>query len=465
MSRIKNISLLALILNLSLVGSMKAMTLVISELMALNDSKPPLRKGQLLDENGESSDWIEIYNPTDEAINLDGWYLTDDADDLRKWEFPSVRIEPGRFKIIFASGKDRNDPAAELHTSFKLSGSGEFLALVESDGTTIAHSYDEYPQQFAGISYGRTGNVAVNTTRRVLLAEQADAKALIPADDALGMDWTSVDFDDSGWLAGKTGAGYDYGALVNLDVSAMRGVNQSVYVRIPFEADDVSRIDQLLLKMKYEDGFVAFLNGQPVASANAPEPEQLAFNSGATANRLDERAIDFEDFDLSFTKDVLRTGRNVLAVQGLNVTLSSSDLLVLPQLTAIETETAPVTEVQEGYFPEPTPGAINSDILPQIGPAVSEVTHSPHQPAAHENLIITAEVRDTVAPVSEVKLFLRINFEQGNRWLSGNGFLRASISNRGIVGCPVTVFCRWWTTEAKRMPRRKTACTRQRFLR
>ena len=117
-------------------------TPVISEFMASNGSKEPLAEGELLDEDGESSDWIEIYNPTAEAVHLGGWYLTNDADNLEQWKFPGgVVLNPGQFLIVFASGKNRAAANAELHTSFRLDVNGEYLALVQSDGETIAHEY------------------------------------------------------------------------------------------------------------------------------------------------------------------------------------------------------------------------------------------------------------------------------------------------------------------------------------
>ena len=405
---------------LSIPGPMSAQeTPVISEFMAINTSKPPLSRGERLDEDGQSSDWIEIHNPAETAVNLEGRYLTDDADDLTKWELPALTLSSGGFLIVFASGKDRDDPGAELHTNFKLSGAGEFLALVEPDGVTIAYGYDEYPQQFGGISYGRAAGAIVNVTETVLIPEQAEARALVPRDGALGLDWTSIEFDDSGWLSGRTGVGYDYPGLVGLDVSAMRGVNASVYVRIAFDVPDASRVDELTLQMKYEDGFAAFLNGHLAASANAPEPDQLTFNSTATANRLDNEAVTFQDFDLSTSADMLRSGSNVLAIQGLNTTLSSSDLLVLPRLIATDTETVSLVDVDQGYFAEPTPGGINSAVLAQIGPAIREVTHHPHQPAAQEDLVITARVEPTHEPVAGVWLFVRINYWPENLFVPG----------------------------------------------
>jgi len=62
------------------------------------------------DEEGDFEDWIELRNPTVGPINLDGYTLTDDPDDPRKWTFPAVTIDPGEFLVIWASGKNRRRP-------------------------------------------------------------------------------------------------------------------------------------------------------------------------------------------------------------------------------------------------------------------------------------------------------------------------------------------------------------------
>ena len=61
----------------------------------------------LADEDGHFSDWIEIHNPGDSAINLAGYYLTDDPQLLTKWRFPSVSLPAGGYLVVFASGKNR----------------------------------------------------------------------------------------------------------------------------------------------------------------------------------------------------------------------------------------------------------------------------------------------------------------------------------------------------------------------
>src|SRR5262245_32321086 len=71
----------------------------ISEFLAQND-------GGLADQDGDASDWIEIYNAGAADVNLQGWHLTDDADELTKWDFPSVVVPAGGFLVVFASSKD-----------------------------------------------------------------------------------------------------------------------------------------------------------------------------------------------------------------------------------------------------------------------------------------------------------------------------------------------------------------------
>ena len=92
---------------------------LITEFMASNGSS-------LVDGDGKDSDWIEIYNPTSQAINLAGWHLTDEATNLDKWTFPAIPqsvLDPGEFLIVFASGQlveTYVDPAGYMHTDFSL---------------------------------------------------------------------------------------------------------------------------------------------------------------------------------------------------------------------------------------------------------------------------------------------------------------------------------------------------------
>ena len=109
------------------------------------------------DEDGAHSDWIELYNAGPQPVPLEGWYLTDKFYDLTKWQLPQTNLAAGQFLVVFASGKDRRRPGAELHTNFKLKDAGDYLALVMPDGLTIAQDFfPKYPRQTRDISYGLT---------------------------------------------------------------------------------------------------------------------------------------------------------------------------------------------------------------------------------------------------------------------------------------------------------------------
>lgn len=105
------------------------------------------------DEDGEYEDWIEIYNETSEAINLNGYGLSDDYDRPYRWVFPDITIEPGDFLLVWASGKNRVNPTAPLHTNFSISASSEEIILTAPDGSRI----DEIEPMYlpTDISYGR----------------------------------------------------------------------------------------------------------------------------------------------------------------------------------------------------------------------------------------------------------------------------------------------------------------------
>lgn len=123
---------------------------VITEFAASNKSILP-------DEDGDFSDWIEVYNPDTVAVNLDGWYLTDDAGKKTKWQFPAVTLPAGGYLVVFASSKDRKDPTQPLHTNFSLGADGEYLGLIKPDGVTATTEFaPEYPPQSNDLSYGVT---------------------------------------------------------------------------------------------------------------------------------------------------------------------------------------------------------------------------------------------------------------------------------------------------------------------
>ncbi len=177
------------------------------------------------------------------------------------------------------------------------------------------------------------------TTLTSLVGTGAPVRALVPtaANPAAGLGWAAVGFDDSSWQAGTTGVGYDrnstYGGEISLDLrAAMDGVNTGVYLRVGFNVADASAYDSLVLRMKYDDGFIAYLNGVRVASGNPPSV--AAWNSSSNGDHPDAEALRFVDFPIDQHLGALVDGANVLAIHGLNGDLVSSDFLIVPELRA-----------------------------------------------------------------------------------------------------------------------------------
>ena len=172
---------------------------VISEFMADNDST-------LFDSDGDASDWLEVRNVGNEAGDLEGYFLTDQADDLTQWAFPAKRIEQGEAIVVFASGKDIRD-GVELHTNFRLDRDGEYLAIVAPDGQTIVDDFGtRYPPQFEDIAYG----IGQSIVQQELVTASSDARLLVPTSDAVGNAWRgqSEPFDDSAWQSVQAAIGF-----------------------------------------------------------------------------------------------------------------------------------------------------------------------------------------------------------------------------------------------------------------
>ena len=150
------------------------------------------------------------------------------------------------------------------------------------------------------------------------------------------------------------GGSAGYGPLIATDLEAqMAGVNSSVFLRIPFNVTDPAALQSLILRMKYDDGYVAYLNGQVVGGRNAPPTPQ--WNSSATTSHPNGLAVNFEDINLSGNLSALRAGENVLAIHGLNQSAADNDFLILPAL--VEYQTSALTN---HYFGTPTPGSLNN---------------------------------------------------------------------------------------------------------
>jgi hypothetical protein len=228
------------------------------------------------------------------------------------------------------------------------------------------------PNQQPGVIYytldGSDPRLAPSEVGSILLFDEtAPAKAFVPkaanGGDQLGDTWKGAavnePFDDSAWLASATGAGVgydltttppaiDYNPLISINVGSemtTAPTNTSVFIRVPFTMADqasIDALDRLKLRLKFEDGFVAYLNGVEVARllAAAGTP---AWNATAQFNRADTSAINFFDFSITAgtAASLLRVGTNILAIHGLNRSATDGDCLFVPQLEATRRDVSP----------------------------------------------------------------------------------------------------------------------------
>lgn len=319
----------------------------INEFMADN-------KNGLADEDGAESDWIEIYNPEPVAKDLTDWYLTDDLAVPMKWKFPVASINGNGYLIVYASGKNRQVPGSQLHTNFSLRAEGESLALVKPNGTTIVSQFTFGPQT-TDVSYGLA---SVTSSEETLISANSAARALVPADNSLGTNWTNTGFSDAAWAGGTLPVGYEngsgYESIINLNVrTAMNGIRNSCYIRVPFTVASLTDALDLKLSMRYDDGFAVYLNGNLLSTAGRNAPGSLTYDAAASADHDDAEAVEYEDIDLAQHLGLLTTGNNVLAIHGLNTGLGSSDFLIGPQLLLTR------GTFNNGFMTTPTPGAAN----------------------------------------------------------------------------------------------------------
>ncbi|HUU91133.1 MAG TPA: lamin tail domain-containing protein, partial [Phycisphaerae bacterium] len=204
------------------------------------------------------------------------------------------------------------------------------------------------PTGVLGTALARTGNADSNTAADFTHTDEPTRGAPNPG--------LTVPFGNE--FPVTTGIGYSadqpaFETNIQTDVAgAMEGVNASLWIRIPFDAGDLPPIEVLTLRMKYDAGFVAYLNGEVVAERNAPPT--LAYDSAATLERDDLPAVAFEEIDLSgYILGTLQEGPNVLAIHGMNSAAADTDFLILPELVASGTTDEPQ------YMTTPTPGSEN----------------------------------------------------------------------------------------------------------
>ncbi len=348
----------------------------------------------------------------------------------------------------------------------------------------------------AGFEVTMNSPGSVVTEEIVLLTQGADMLALVPPDDTLesegGPYWYETDFVADGWITGTNGVGFEdnpssFQSLIGTDVAADWNAHEtSVYGRIEFNLDgdfDPAAVEDLKLRMKYDDGFVAYLNGQLVASDRAPSPS--TWNSNATGSRINILSTFFINTDITEHAPLLQPGKNVLAIQGLNREDTDGDLLVLPELVLtrnVALDSPPVYFTTNGEDPRLLGGDINNasarlftepfaiDETTQIqaraminglwsaltnatfvvtpaggGVVLSELNYNPYAPTADEQMAMPGVENDNFefiefmnANPSEAVNLLGMRFTDGIEFSFGNVTLDPG--QRGVIVRDETAF-------------------------
>jgi 3',5'-cyclic AMP phosphodiesterase CpdA len=220
--------------------------------------------------------------------------------------------------------------------------------------TSGAGGYALYPRvavhDYTEVFYNaRHSFSAVSVQRRVLRLDQLDADGcrvdslaldkpvaegdlwrVLPGAAAPPADWARPEFDDRAWRAAA--AGFGYGAPdVTTTLADMPGAYLSLYARIAFDLPNAAVVDDVLLRLRYDDGFVAYLNGVEVARRNVPASQGA--RTPASAAHAPEP---FES--LSLPRHALRSGRNVLALEGHNAGPSDASFVLAPELTLLSAD-------------------------------------------------------------------------------------------------------------------------------
>lgn len=317
----------------------------------------------------DSQEWLELYNQLAVDMDLSEWRLEGGVD----FEFPDGTTVPGRGFLVVAAAPSALETATGFADAIgpysgSLSNGGEEIRLINNDGrvmnlldfgdggkwpvgpdgggVTLAKRDELTSTEDAGnwafsLEFGGTPGKENFKDREQtdlfnILPEGSAVRVFVPSDGSLGTSWIATDFDDAGWLSGNAGVGLEkgsgYEALIGLDIEAQMAGYESFYMRVPFSTNlDPADMESFVLQMKFDDGFVAHLNGVEVARANAPA--NVSWDSGATTAQDDAAAVTFQDFTITAHKNLLIPGgTNVLAIQGMNRGAASSDLLISPAI-------------------------------------------------------------------------------------------------------------------------------------
>ncbi|NLH15383.1 MAG: hypothetical protein GX455_02270 [Phycisphaerae bacterium] len=315
---------------------------------------------------------VEIHNDGDASVELEGLILACKGTVTDEFVLPAITLSSGQYGafdetslgfhpadgdklFLYVADRSAVVDAAVVKSSLRAkTADGSRWAIPDAASFGSANSFAFHDEIVINEIMYHDRPVPESQAEyetSVLIPSFVPAITLVPTNGNLGLTWTGGNepFDDSAWIQGTgktTGVGYEttpenYQTLIKTSVlSQMYGNNgnASVYIRIPFHLADPTTVESLILLMKFDDGFVAYLNGEEVAHYYAPgrdgNTDPLTWESHSTNSYSDSEALVFRTFDITDKKSYLKAGRNILAIHGLNWSTGSTDMLILPELHA-----------------------------------------------------------------------------------------------------------------------------------
>ena len=242
--------------------------------------------------------------------------------------------------IDFSDGNGGDWPVAPDGSGASLAKSDPITASEDRENWTFSSEVGGTP---GVVNFVSSDDVQLITTSILDIGE--DVTAFVPIDNSLGATWHDINFDDSSWVTGTSGVGYErntgYDSFFGLDLDAppngqpamtMFEVSPSVLIRVPFQLnDDPATFDSISFSIQYDDAFVAYLNGVEIARGNITGAIDIPTTT-ANGSRPDGDATQFQPHNITaFANDFVQ-GQNILTIHGVNQAANSSDLLFTPKI-------------------------------------------------------------------------------------------------------------------------------------
>ncbi|MGE5296969.1 MAG: lamin tail domain-containing protein, partial [Solirubrobacterales bacterium] len=268
---------------------------------------------------------------------------------------------PVRTGIVLSQLRKRGLYPSVAAPVFNINGTYQHGGYIDPSDALSMTGGDEIWYTLDGTDPRIAGSTPESADEVTLIAENAAKRVLVPTGQVADAWKGGGAFDDSAWISGAGGVGFErstgYETLFTIDVqSKMYGKNGTCYVRIPFNvgAMDLEDLASLTVKVRYDDGFIVYLNGTEIARRNFGG--QPAWNSVAEAQNSDDAAVELESIDVTAYLSSLKEGQNLLAVQAMNLSTTSSDFLFSAELVAAKA------------LPEGTPTGISPTAQRYTGP-------------------------------------------------------------------------------------------------